>query len=63
MKEILKSTFVYFLIGSTVTGSVYHLLNYTSNQELTDALLYNLILVVIAFIFSFLGYKFQKNKK
>lgn len=63
MNDILKSTFVYFLIGSTVTGSIYNLLTYVSNNDLIDALVYNLVLIVIAFFFSFVGYKFQKKKE
>jgi hypothetical protein len=61
MKEVFKSTVIYFLIGATVTGSVYHLITYDSIEELQKALVYNLILIVIAFLFSFIGYKSKKK--
>lgn len=61
MKEVFKSTIFYFLLGSTVTGSVYKLITYTTNKELLDALVHNLIVIIIALIFSFVGSKLKKN--
>lgn len=60
-KQVIKSALIYFLIGATVNGSVYKLITYTTNKELLDALVINLIVIITAFIFSFVGSKFKNN--
>lgn len=61
MKEIFKSTLIYFFIGATFTGSVYKLINNFEQESIVKLMLINVTILIIAFLFSFFGFKFKKN--
>ena len=65
MKEIIKSTFFYFFIAATFTGSLYKIIENPKNEPILKLISINLLFLLIAFLFSYFGYKSQqkKNKK
>lgn len=65
MKTILRNTFIYFLFGASVTGSIYKLIYNPEGESITKLIVLNVVMVVIAFILSYLGDradKFNSNK-
>jgi len=58
MKVILKNTFFLYLLASSITGSLYKILQSFNNKILIE----NVIYISVASIFSYLGYLADKKK-
>ncbi|MDI1315748.1 hypothetical protein [Flavobacterium sp.] len=58
MKVILKNTFFLYLLASSITGSLYKILQSFNNKILIE----NVIYISVALIFSYLGYLADKKK-
>jgi len=63
MKAILKSTFFYFFIATTFTGSIYKIIENSNEESLLVLIGYNVMYFIIAFAFSYLGFLTQRKKE
>lgn len=61
-KQVLKTAFIYFLIGATVNGSVYKLINYETYSHIMKHLILIAIMIVVALLFSYILHKNQEKK-
>lgn len=62
MKEIIKSTLFYFFIVATFTGSLFKIIENPYHESILKLILVNIIYLLIAFLFSYFGYKSQQKK-
>lgn len=62
MKKVIQSIVLWFLIGATVTGSVYRLIENPKNESMLKIISFNFVLLVLATAISVLGYYSSKKK-
>jgi hypothetical protein len=62
MKAVDKNSLFLYLLATSITGSLYKLLESTENENLIKIIAENLVFIGIAFIFSYLGYITGKGK-
>ncbi|WP_026979035.1 hypothetical protein [Flavobacterium tegetincola] len=61
-KKVIKSAIIYFLMGAAVNGRVYKLINYEKYSDIMKHLIVIAIMIFLALLFSYIGYKFQQKK-
>ena len=62
MKVMLKNTFFFYLLASTITGSFNKFLESIGTGIPLKIIIENIIYIAIGFIFSYLGFLADKKK-
>jgi hypothetical protein len=62
MKELLRSAFLYYMIAAAILGTLHELLFNPQEKSILMLIGINLIMVLVAFIFSYFGYVAEKKK-
>jgi uncharacterized membrane protein YraQ (UPF0718 family) len=62
MKSVFRSTFIYYIIAAAILGTLHELIFNPKNKSLLLLLGINILMIIVAFIFSYLGYLSEKKK-
>lgn len=62
MKSVYRSTFIYYIIAAAILGTLHELLFNTENKSFLLLIGINVLMIIVAFIFSYLGYLSEKKK-
>ena len=63
MKSFMRNAFLLFMIGAAVTGSIYKLIYNPEQENVLKLILINIVMIVLGFLFSFLGARADKNNQ
>lgn len=63
MKPIVRSVFMYYFVGAALTGSLYKLIYNPEDESILKLLIVNIVMLAIAYMFSYFGYLADKKKK